>query len=156
MPIGRESGMPEVAYWETFFDPDCMLRCLGVGQETKSIAEFGCGYGTFTIPAARRISGLVSTFDIDQEMVDFTTHRAKELSVQNVVATKRDFMKDGTGLPDESVDFVMLQSSPYRKSATTSRRVKTHSQNGWKCWRHSLAVRHYYPTRTVTIDSPND
>jgi SAM-dependent methyltransferase len=108
MPIGRESGMPEVAYWETFFDPDCILRRLGVSRETQSIAEFGCGYGTFTIPAARLISGLVSTFDIDREMVDFTIHRANELSVQNVVASQRDFMKDGTGLPDQSVDFIIL------------------------------------------------
>lgn len=31
--------------------------------------EFGCGYGTFTFPAARRVSGTVHTFDIEPELV---------------------------------------------------------------------------------------
>jgi ubiquinone/menaquinone biosynthesis C-methylase UbiE len=108
MPIGRESGMPEFASWESFFDPKCMILQLGMSQECQSVAEFGCGYGTFTIPAALLVSGTVWTYDIDPRMIEFTTRRAKDLNVSNIIATDRDFMSSGTGLPDHSIDFVML------------------------------------------------
>lgn len=145
MPIGRESGMPDVAYWETFFDPDCILRCLGVHAQMQSVAEFGCGYGTFTIPAARLISGLVSTFDIDQDMVDFTTHRATEQGVHNIVASKRDILNDGTGLPDQSVDFVMLFNllhieNPQLLLAETKRILRLDGTAGVIHWRSDIVT----------------
>lgn len=29
MPKGRESGMPDEAYWETFFNPACAVGQMG-------------------------------------------------------------------------------------------------------------------------------
>ena len=55
MAKGRESGMPEEAYWQTFFNPECIvskLDCGGAGD----LIEFGCGYGLFTVPAAKAVS----------------------------------------------------------------------------------------------------
>ena len=49
----RESGMPEREMWENFFDPVKTLATLGISSQTGDVAEFGCGYGTFTIAAAR-------------------------------------------------------------------------------------------------------
>ena len=65
----RESGMPEEAYWESLFDVPLILDRLGIDARLRDVVEFGCGYGTFTIPVARRISGTLRTFDIDQAMV---------------------------------------------------------------------------------------
>jgi predicted RNA methylase len=41
------------------------------------VADFGCGYGTFTIPVARIIAGSVYAFDVDRDMVDAVTAKAR-------------------------------------------------------------------------------
>lgn len=61
----RESGMPDEAYWETLFDVDLILDRLGIDFQMPKVVEFGCGYGTFTIPVAQRISGILTTVDVD-------------------------------------------------------------------------------------------
>ena len=53
----RESGMPERDMWEKFFDPMRILATLGLNKKINDVAEFGCGYGTFIIPAAKIIKG---------------------------------------------------------------------------------------------------
>ena len=60
----RESGMPEREMWEGFFDSRKILATLGINKQTTDVAEFGCGYGTFTIPAAKIIKGKIYAFDI--------------------------------------------------------------------------------------------
>lgn len=66
----RESGMPDEAYWETLFDVALILDRLGIDSQLRNVVEFGCGYGTFTIPVARRTSGVLTTFDVDPAMVE--------------------------------------------------------------------------------------
>ena len=74
---GRESGMPEEAYWATFFDPEAALdQLLILGNSLGHTVEFGCGFGTFTLPAARRTTGLVTAFDIEPEMVKAVLQKA--------------------------------------------------------------------------------
>ena len=68
----RESGMPEESLWTTFFTPEEVLHKLGL-PAAGDVVDFGCGYGTFTIPAAKITSGMVYAFDIDPEMVAVTT-----------------------------------------------------------------------------------
>lgn len=104
----RESGMPDQPLWDSFFDPPSVLRTLGLNQSQRNVADFGCGYGTFTIPAARVIAGVVYAFDIDAAMVAATNARAQADGLTNVHALRRDFVAEGTGLPNESVDYVML------------------------------------------------
>ncbi len=104
----RESGMPEEARWETFFDPDFILTELGLDETWQAVVDMGCGYGTFTIPAARRIGGMVHAMDIDPQMVEACQARAKESGVANIDCVERDFVTYGTCLPDDIVDFVML------------------------------------------------
>ena len=108
MAKGRESGMPAEDYWATFFNPECLLDALDCGKHCKDVVEFGCGYGTFTEAAARRISGTVHALDIDPIMVEITTDRIANAGLTNVRAEQRDFMRDGCGCPDESVDYAML------------------------------------------------
>ncbi len=103
----RESGMPEESLWTTFFTPEEVLRRLGL-PTTGDVVDFGCGYGTFTIPAAKITSGTVHALDIDQEMVATTKQKAAAAGLQNVRTNVRDFVTDGTGLPDASVEYAML------------------------------------------------
>jgi SAM-dependent methyltransferase len=93
--------MPDEAYWETLFDVPLILARLGVGQ-CHDVAELGCGYGTFTVPIARTISGTLYTFDVDPAMLTRTQQRAGGLPV---VCRQRDVLESGFGV---TVDGVLL------------------------------------------------
>ena len=93
----RESGMPEEAYWETLFDVPLILDRLGINSELRDVVELGCGYGTFTLPVAQRISGLLTTFDIDPVMVERSRVRATLSGVGNVLHVVGDVFADGFG-----------------------------------------------------------
>lgn len=105
---GRESGMPEEARWAAFFDPEAMLDRLMVGgQGGDDLLEFGCGYGTFTLPAARRTRGRITALDIEPEMVGLVGQRARRAGLENVRAEVRDFVERGTGVADGSQGHAM-------------------------------------------------
>lgn len=104
----RESGMPEEAMWAGFFKPEAVLRKLGLSSACGDVVDFGCGYGTFTIPAARIASGVVHALDVEPDMVRATQATAEAAKVRNVRVYLRDFVADGSGLPPASVDYAML------------------------------------------------
>lgn len=104
----RDSGMPDKDMWEGFFSPAKVLETLGFNQDVQDAVEFGCGYGTFTIPAAAMISGKLFAFDIETEMVEATKSEAAKGGIKNIEVITRDFMADGTGLKSGSVDYAML------------------------------------------------
>ncbi len=89
--------MPEEAYWETLFDVSLILDRLGVDARLQDVVEFGCGYGTFTIPVAKRISGTVTTFDIDEAMIERTRQRAAAAGAYNLLYVARDVFAEGFG-----------------------------------------------------------
>lgn len=106
---GRDSGMPEEAYWATFFDPDSTLdKLIPNDARVGNLVEFGCGYGTFTLSAARRMTGLVTALDIEPEMVATVREKAQAERLENIDAVIRDFVTDGTGLPDASQHHAMI------------------------------------------------
>lgn len=105
---GRESGMPDASYWESFFNPRCILERLDCGCHLGDAVEFGCGYGTFTLPAARLAAGRVFALDIEPALVAETALKADEAGLPNVVAEERDFVAAGCGRPDGSVGYAML------------------------------------------------
>lgn len=106
---GRESGMPILEQWESYFDADEVVRKLSeLGQRDKCV-EFGSGYGTFTISAA----GLddvqqIASFDIDAEMLEITAERLDDRAAAKVWLGERDFVADGCGLPDDWADWGMI------------------------------------------------
>ncbi|WP_298439611.1 class I SAM-dependent methyltransferase [Geobacter sp.] len=104
----RDSGMPEEGWWSTFFDPEKALRTFSIDGNTGDILEFGCGYGTFTIPAARLVSGTVHALDIEPEMIEMVREKCAREGIGNVRLLLRDFVAGGTGLPDNSVDAALL------------------------------------------------
>jgi SAM-dependent methyltransferase len=137
----RESGMPEEAYWETLFDVPLILDRLGIDAQLQNVVELGCGYGTFTIPVARRISGMVTTFDIDEAMIEGTRQRAAAAGAYNVLYVVRDVFADGFGGEAGSKDACLLFNilhceEPARLLAEAARVVR---QGGavlvihWRC-----------------------
>jgi len=104
----RDSGMPDEDFWAGFFDPSKILEVLGVVRGVQDLVEFGCGYGTFTLAAAGIASGTVHALDIEPEMVDAVRRKCAEAGIANVRAKVRDFVADGTGLADNSMDAALL------------------------------------------------
>ena len=104
----RDSGMPPQEYWETLFNVPGILDAFGFGPATGEVVELGCGYGTFTLPLARRIGGTVHTVDIEPDMVAHTRRRAAETGQANVKAAVRDVLTDGFGPPAGSCDAALL------------------------------------------------
>jgi ubiquinone/menaquinone biosynthesis C-methylase UbiE len=104
----RQSGMPEESIWTGFFAPEVVLQKLGLDHSCRDVVDFGCGYGTFTIPAARIASGTVHALDIDPEMIRAAEAKAQEAGLTNVKTCLGDFVADGTGLSDASVDYAIL------------------------------------------------
>lgn len=106
---GRESGMPDEAYWASFFDPEGILdRVLISAGGCYNVVEFGCGYGTFTLPAATRTRGLVTALDIEPDMVSLVEQRAHQPGLSNIRAVLRDFVAQGTGLADGKQGHAMI------------------------------------------------
>ncbi|MDD2741589.1 MAG: class I SAM-dependent methyltransferase [Rhodocyclaceae bacterium] len=106
---GRESGMPDEAFWTTFFDPEAALeQLLIVGGSYGDIVEFGCGFGTFTLPAARRTRGVVTALDIEPEMVEVVRQKADVEQHENIRPEVRDVVVDGTGLKTASQGHAMI------------------------------------------------
>jgi ubiquinone/menaquinone biosynthesis C-methylase UbiE len=100
--------MPKEEEWTHFFDPQRALTLMGLNSSIVDVADFGCGYGTFAIPAAKIIAGRIYAFDIEPEMIRNLKKKAKALNLDNVEAILRDFVSDGSGLEDASVDYVFL------------------------------------------------
>lgn len=70
--------------------------------------EFGCGYGTFTLPAASLVTGRVFALDIEPALIAATGKKATGAGLSNVIPEVRDFLASGCGRPDNSVGYAML------------------------------------------------
>jgi SAM-dependent methyltransferase len=104
----RDSGMPEELYWETLVRPAETLDGLGLTEVSGDAVEFGCGYGTFSLPLAQRVRGTLWTFDIDPAMVSRVRQRAVAEGLTNLVAELRDLFESGSGRPDRSAAVVTI------------------------------------------------
>jgi SAM-dependent methyltransferase len=104
----RESGMPDERLWESFFDPRLILSSMALTRTSTDVLEFGCGYGTFTTIAAQIIQGTVFALDIDHAMLTIAGAKSAELGLSNIEYRARDFLHDGSGLREASVDYAML------------------------------------------------
>lgn len=104
----RESGMPEETCWAGFFDAGAVLDMLLGERVHGEVVEVGCGYGTFSLPAARRTVGVLHALDIEPAMVTRVQARAAAARLDHLRASQRDVVADGTGLPAASQVQVML------------------------------------------------
>lgn len=104
----RDSGMPEETSWNDFFNIDLLLSELKIDFKINDLVEIGSGYGTFTIPTAKLIQGKLYAFDIEEEMIETLNLKIQNEQIDNIVLEKRDILTDTTGLPENSIDYVML------------------------------------------------
>jgi SAM-dependent methyltransferase len=104
----RDSGMPDEEMWTGFFDPAKVLAIFGLDRGVRDLVEFGCGYGTFTLAAAEIAAGTVHALDIDPEMVAVVRQKCDAAGIANVQTEVRDFVAEGTGLADNSMDAALL------------------------------------------------
>jgi SAM-dependent methyltransferase len=111
----RESGMPHQSYWESLLDVKLILDRLRIDRRLRDVVELGCGYGTFSLPVARRVSGTVRTFDIAPRMVNRTARRAATEGVANILAEQRDVFMHGFGVPPKSQDACLLFNILHRE-----------------------------------------
>ena len=100
--------MPPVDRWESYFNAAEVLESLGCRDLSGDAVEFGCGYGTFTIPLAQTLDGTVYALDIDPFMVAATAARASQCGVKNIVIEQRDFVARGCGRDSGSASLVLL------------------------------------------------
>ena len=138
----RESGMPEETYWETFFDTNLILSKLQFDETINDAVEFGSGYGTFTIPAAKIIKGNFYAFDIDADMVERLNRKIPEKNLSNIKVLQQDFVKEGTRLKDRSIDYAMLfnilhAEEPVAQLTEVYRILKPGGKVGVIHWIHS-------------------
>lgn len=104
----RESGMPDENLWENFFEPEQILKTMQLNHDISDAFEFGCGYGTFTIPASKAIKGKMYAVDIEERMINRVTQRAREECLDNIETMLHDFVNEGSGLKAHSVNYVTL------------------------------------------------
>jgi SAM-dependent methyltransferase len=104
----RDSGMPEEETWSGFFEPAMIMTVLGLDCRIRDLVEFGCGYGTFTLAAAGIAAGTVHALDIEPDMVSTVDQKCRKSGIVNVSARVCDFVTEGTGLADNSMDAALL------------------------------------------------
>ena len=85
-----------------------LLKDVGmkVGQ---IVLDFGCGSGTYTVPAARIVGdkGKVYALDKDSEVLDKLTQRAQSVGLDNIERMDTHGELE-IGLADGSIDVVLL------------------------------------------------
>ena len=89
-----------------FKKPERILREMGI-QKGQTVLDYGCGIGSFSIPAAKMVGndGIVYALDIHPLAIKAVEKKIKKKRITNV---KTILSARETGLPDESVDVVLL------------------------------------------------
>ena len=102
----RDSGMPDEAYWKTFFDPAAVLTALGLDRVAGPVVDVGAGYGTFTFAMAGMTHHPVIAIDIESALVEALADRAA--SLPHVEVRLHDVTGVGLGVQHSSADVVLL------------------------------------------------
>lgn len=90
-------------------EPKNILSSAGVGGN-KSVADFGCGPGIFTIPAAELTSGVVYAFDVQQSALEAVTNQIHIHNIPNIIIKRVNLeLIGGSQLDDCSVSFVIIR-----------------------------------------------
>ena len=118
---------------------------MGCAGPCGDVLEFGCGYGTFTLPAASLVGGKVFALDIEPAMIAATTKKLTEAGLSNAVLEQRDFLATGSGLPDASIGYAMLFNilhveNPVGLLSETYRVLKPSGVAGIIHWKHDAST----------------
>jgi len=135
--------MPAEDLWASFFNIDLIFSELQINSDVNAMVEVGCGYGTFTIPVAKKISGNLYAFDIEDEMLDIVKQKLIKENIHNVNLEQRDLLAQKTGLADNSIDYVLLfnilhYESPLEFINEAYRILKQNGKVGIIHWRSDI------------------
>lgn len=85
-----------------------VLSEIGV-REGQIVLDFGCGSGTYTIPAAKLVGkdGRIYALDISKQSLDKLMTKAKQEELQNIVRVDADG-EERIPLDDEAFDIILL------------------------------------------------
>ncbi|HEX7583861.1 MAG TPA: class I SAM-dependent methyltransferase [Prolixibacteraceae bacterium] len=141
----RDSGMPEESIWSDFFNPELILKQMEVSPDLPLVVDFGCGFGTFSIPTAQMINGKIHAFDIDPGMIEQLQGKIEKLVISNIDLHLNDFITEGSGLPDNSTDYVMLfnilhHDNPHQILNEVHRILKPGAKAGIIHWRNDIST----------------
>lgn len=91
---------------DIFFSPTKILREAGL-KTGDNVLDFGCGPGSFSLAAARIVgqSGKVYALDVHTLAIHSVKRKASKKAFGNIETISSD---GATGLPEESVDFIIL------------------------------------------------
>jgi len=97
-------------WWRENFSGRGILRKwqeINLVQEGQTFLDYGCGTGSFTIPAARIIGtrGKVYAIDCFPRQLKIVTEQSRKEGLSNIetILSKRQ-----TGLPDECIDVIWM------------------------------------------------
>ena len=94
-----------------FANPEDIMTQLEV-EPGGSVADFGCGSGYFSIQFARLVGGegKVYSLDVLPQALESVKSQAKMEALSNIETRRVNLEnKKGSGLPDESVDWVIMK-----------------------------------------------
>jgi ubiquinone/menaquinone biosynthesis C-methylase UbiE len=85
-----------------------VLAEIGV-KGGQTVLDFGCGSGTYTIPAAKLVGkkGKIYALDIDVGFLDEMEEKAKQEGLENIMRIDASG-EGGISLEDESTDIMLL------------------------------------------------
>lgn len=95
----------------SFVNPKEIIKIAEIKPGQK-VADFGCGPGYFSLPAAEAVGegGMVYAFDVLPSALEAIAGRVKIKNIDNVIAKRVNLEKEsGTGLENDSVDWVILK-----------------------------------------------
>lgn len=95
-----------------FIKPENILKELGI-KKGMQIADFGCGAGAWTIPAAFLVSnsGKIYALDILPHMLEVTGSKVKKFNLTNVQLIKVDIeLPEKIKIKKESCDLVIMSN----------------------------------------------
>jgi ubiquinone/menaquinone biosynthesis C-methylase UbiE len=98
------------SWFKTWLDRNASQALSEAGvRKGQFVLDFGCGSGTYTIPAAKLVgeTGIVYALDISREALDKVARKAEREGLRNIVRTHSP---GGEKIPleDETVDVMTL------------------------------------------------
>ncbi|MCA1055329.1 class I SAM-dependent methyltransferase [Rossellomorea aquimaris] len=92
---------------------DKVLHLLQL-QQDDLVADLGCGNGYLTLPIAKSVDTKVHAVDLQQEMLEYLEHRAKEEHITNIVYEKAslEYLSFNKSTLDKVVSAFVLHEVP--------------------------------------------
>ncbi len=104
---GRESGMPDREYWNSFYDAECVVKAMLPTTIQGTIVEVGSGYGTFTLPVLRNWDNPFVGYDIEDDLIGELRDQIPPTR-QRVQLLNRDIVENGIRSDGDPIGHVML------------------------------------------------